>query len=159
MSGNISYRPIDDNDLDFLGQLYASTRTDEMALVPWSDEEKEQFLRFQFKAQHTDYQRNYPDASFELILLAGQPIGRVYSDWREDELRIIDIALMPEHRGRGIGGGIMRDLMNQAAAKGKAVRIHVERNNPAMHLYERLGFQKLGDTGVYFLMECKPEKE
>ena len=156
MTDAITLRPITDDDLDFLYQLYASTRADEMAIVPWSDEEKDNFLRMQFNAQHTEYQKHFGDAEFNIVSLAGDPIGRVYLDRRDDEHRIVDIALLPQHRGKGIGGQLMQNLLEEAAAAEKPVRIHVERNNPAMRLYQRLGFHKTGDTGVYFLMEWQP---
>ena len=156
---NITFRTITDDDLPFLARLYASTREEEVAVTGWSEEEKENFLRMQFRAQHAHYQEHYAGAQFNLILVGGEPAGRIYVDRREDEHRIVDIALLPEHRDKGIGGGIMQDLLDEAAKAGKLVRIHVERNNPAMQLYDRLGFQKVGDTGVYFLMEWKSEEK
>lgn len=153
----ISFRPITDADLAFLSDLYGSTRADEMAVVPWAQEEKESFLRMQFEAQHTFYGEQFPEASFDLVLEDGEPIGRLYIDRREEEHRLIDIALLPEHRGKGIGGRLMSDVLAEAATVGKMVRIHVEQNNPAMHLYHRLGFQKVEDQGVYDLMEWRPE--
>ena len=152
----VAFRPMTEGDLDFLRRLYASTREEELAQVPWSDEEKAEFLRFQFEAQHKHYQEHFPDAQYSVIELAGKPIGRLYLDRREDEHRLIDIALLPENRGGGIGGGIMRDVLAEAAAAGKRVRIHVERNNPAMRLYERLGFEKIEEQGIYHLMEWTP---
>ena len=156
---NITFRTITDDDLPFLARLYASTREEEVAVTGWSEEEKENFLQMQFRAQHAHYQEHYAGAQFNLILVGGEPAGRIYVDRREDEHRIVDIALLPEHRGKGIGGGIMQDLLDEAARAGKLVRIHVERNNHAMQLYNRLGFQKVGDTGVYLLMEWKSEEK
>lgn len=152
----VTFRPMTEGDLDFLRRLYASTREEELAQVPWSDEEKAEFLRFQFDAQHKHYMEYFPDAEYQVIELAGKPIGRLYLDRRDDEHRLIDIALLPEHRGDGIGGGIMRDVLEEAAAARKLVRIHVERNNPAMRLYERLGFNNIEEQGVYYLMEWTP---
>ena len=154
----ISFRPITDADLAFLAELYASTRADEMASVPWSQEEKDSFLKMQFDAQHTFYSEQFPDASFDLVLENGEPIGRLYIDRREEEHRLIDIALLPEHRGKGLGGRLMDDVLADAAGAGKMVRIHVEQNNPAMRLYKRLGFRKIEDQGVYDLMEWRPEE-
>jgi ribosomal protein S18 acetylase RimI-like enzyme len=157
-SVDITFRPITNDDMPFLQALYGTTREDELALVDWTREEKDNFIAFQFNAQHTHYQKNYVDAEFSIILLDGQPAGRIYVDRREDEHRIVDIALLPEQRGQGIGGRIMQDLLDEASAAGKMVRIHVEHNNPAMHLYERLGFKEIGDTEVYYLMEWKPQE-
>jgi ribosomal protein S18 acetylase RimI-like enzyme len=149
----ISFRPVVPDDQELLYRIYASTRTEELAPVPWSDEMKESFLRMQFRAQSADYAANYPDAEFLIILLDGEPAGRLYVHRRPDEVRIVDIALLPERRRTGAGGAILRDLQTAAAADGKPLRIHVERFNPALHLYERLGFRRTGDDGVYFLME------
>ena len=85
------------------------------------------------------------------------PIGRLYIDRSEDEIRLIDIALLPEHRGKGIGGSLMRQTLDEARLAGKPVRIHVEHNNPARRLYDRLGFRPVEDQGVYDLLEWRPE--
>ena len=153
---SVTFRAITDDDHDFLYQVYASTREEELKLTPWNAEEKAHFLRMQFQAQHTHYQEHFSDASYDIILLEGKQIGRLYVDRGEDELRVIDIALLSEYRGEGLGGKIMRDILDEAQESGKAVRIHVEQNNPAMHLYQRLGFKKLKDVGVYYLMEWLP---
>ncbi len=149
-------RPIRDDDQELLLRIYASTRADEMAQVPWSTKEKDDFLRFQFGAQHKYYIEQFPRAAFDLILLDEEPIGRLYIDRRDDEIRLIDIALLAEHRGSGLGGSIMRQILAEGAAAGKLVRIHVEHNNPAMRLYLRLGFEKIEEQGVYHLMEWTP---
>lgn len=153
MDSRLSFRPITEDDRPFLLRVYSSTREEELAITGWSPEQKEQFLTMQFDAQHEHYQEHYGDAAFDLILLDGEPVGRLYVDRRQDEHRIIDIALLTEQRGQGVGGGIMQDLLDEAAAAGKVVRIHVEHNNPAKNLYERLGFKQIDDTGVYALME------
>lgn len=153
----VTFRPIRPEDQELLLRLYASTRQEEMAMVDWSDEQKAAFLRFQFEAQHQYYQQQFPDARFDLILLDGEPAGRLYLHRRPDEIRLIDIALLPEHRGRGLGGALMRAILADAKEAGLPVSIHVERNNPALHLYHRLGFQRVEDQGVYYLMEWRPE--
>jgi ribosomal protein S18 acetylase RimI-like enzyme len=84
------------------------------------------------------------------------PAGRFYVHRREREIRLMDIALLPEHRGRGIGSALLHDLFAEAAAAGKRVTVHVEEYNPARRLYERLGFKKIGEHGVYHLMEWRP---
>ncbi len=153
----VTFRPITDDDLPFIERLYGNTRQWEMdLLVDWSDEEKAAFINQQHNLQHAYYQQVFPDARYELILGDGEPIGRLYVDRREDEHRIIDISLLDTHRGHGIGGKIMQDLLDEAAAAGKMVRIHVEQNNPAMKLYDRLGFKKIEEQGIYWLMEWQP---
>lgn len=152
----ITLRPITSEDMDFLYQVYASTRADELAIVDWSQEQKDAFLQMQFDAQHRYYQEYYANASFDVILRDSQPIGRLYLDRREDEVRIVDIAILPEYRNAGVGTALLRDIMSEAASMDKVVTIHVEKFNPALRLYRRLGFRQKGDSGVYFLLEWSP---
>lgn len=152
----ITYRAITSEDQPFLYGLYASTRQDELAHVDWDAVRKEAFLVMQFNAQHKFYVERFPQASFELILQDGEAIGRLYLDRREDEIRIIDIALLPVHRGQGIGTMLMQDILDEGGRLDLPVRIHVERNNPALRLYHRLGFHEVGNHGIYYLMEWKP---
>jgi ribosomal protein S18 acetylase RimI-like enzyme len=155
----IRFRPITSDDEPFLSQVYASTRLDELAVTDWDDAQKAAFLQMQFVAQHKFYQENYTDTDFLVILQDDTPIGRLYVARWKDEIRIVDIALLPTYRGTGIGTTILRDLLAEADAKGKPVRIHVERNNPALRLYQRLGFVMIEDKGVYLLMERRPTVE
>ncbi|MDA1049133.1 MAG: GNAT family N-acetyltransferase [Planctomycetota bacterium] len=157
MNPDIAFRAIEDSDLEFLYQVYADSRAEELSIVPWSDEQKEEFLRMQFRAQHEFYQQNYRQAEFEIVLVDGEPAGRLYVERREDEHRIMDIALLASQRGRGIGGKIIRDLLQEAAAVGKPVTIHVLKQNRALNLYDRLGFREIGSTEVYSLMEWTPD--
>ena len=149
----ISYRPATDADIPFLAGVYASTRAEELALTGWSDEMKLQFLAHQFNAQHTDYERNYPDAERLVIEHEGEGVGRIYIDEESTRFNLIDIALLPAARGKGFGGAILADILDQAAAAGKSVMIYVEKNNPARRLYDRLGFVCESDEGVYDLLK------
>ena len=146
------FRRIVETDLPFLAKVYASTRAEELAPVPWSDTEKAAFLDAQFRAQHAHYQRYCPNADWLVTMRGGEDIGRLYLERWPTQHRIIDIAFLPEHRGKGLGEALLRDLMDEAAAAGKAVSIHVEKFNPAMRLYRRLGFETEEDKGVYDLM-------
>ncbi len=151
-----SRRPIRwPDDAEILLRIYGSTRVEELAAVPWSEAQKATFIEQQFQAQHAHYTKHFPQAAFELIEGPEAPIGRLYVDRRADEIRVIDIALLPEHRGRGLGGRLMGEVLEEAAARGVPVRIHVERNNPAWRLYARLGFVEVGDAGIYALLECQ----
>jgi ribosomal protein S18 acetylase RimI-like enzyme len=147
----IDFRPITDEDTEFLYHLYASTREDEMAKTGWNDQQKEGFLRMQFNLQHTQYLQNYKNASFEIILLDKIPIGRLYVDRRTNEIRIIDLSLLTEYRSQGIGSKILKDLIAEANEKNLPLNLHVIQNNPAIRLYERLGFNKVGESGFHFL--------
>jgi GNAT superfamily N-acetyltransferase len=153
----IALRPITPEDDSFLAGVYASTRLDELAVTGWSDEEKAIFCRRQFDAQSAHYCENYPGASLQVIERAGEPIGRLYVAHWESEIRIMDIALLPKHRGTGIGTQLIRELQDEARAAGKTLTIHVERFNRALQLYERFGFKMVEDKGVYLLMQWHEE--
>ena len=148
----LTFRQATDADLPFLAQVYASTRTEELAATPWSDAQKAAFLDMQFRAQHTDYRNNYPGADWLVTMSGGEAIGRLYVVRWPNEHCIIDIAFLPLNRGKGLGEALLRDLLDEAAVVGKAVTIYVEKFNPAMRLYRRLGFLTLEDKGVYDFM-------
>jgi ribosomal protein S18 acetylase RimI-like enzyme len=133
--------------------VYASTREEELAVVPWDDAQKETFLRQQFDAQDAWWRENYAEATFDVILVDGEPAGRLYVHRGPSEIRIVDIALLPEHRGNGVGTRLLDDLLAEGDAGAKSVTIHVERMNPALRLYERLGFSLAEDKGVYLFLE------
>ncbi|MFZ6026724.1 MAG: GNAT family N-acetyltransferase [Chloroflexota bacterium] len=149
-------RPITPEDEAFLYRVYASTRQAEMALVPWDDAQKAAFVRQQFEAQRSHYAHYYSGAAFDVIEVNGLPAGRLYLSRGKAEYRIVDITLLPEFRGRGIGSAILADIQAEAAQAGASVAIHVERFNPALKWYERLGFRVLEDKGVYLFMEWRP---
>lgn len=141
-------------DEPFLRQIYAATRAEELAAVPWSDEQKSAFLRQQFDAQDAYYRERYEGATYDVIEVDGEAVGRLYVARWEDEIRIMDISLLPEHRGSGVGTSLLRELLDEGEHTGKTVSIHVERHNPALRLYERLGFRPVGEHGVYVLMRA-----
>src|SRR5258708_3269394 len=123
----LSLRPFVAEDQAFLGQIYASTRQEELAQVDWTPEQKEAFLTSQFNPQHQYYQENYAGPSFQVILCDGVPAGRLYVARWEEEIRIVDIAFLPEFRQHGLGSRLIQDLFAEADRAGKPVRIHVEK--------------------------------
>jgi ribosomal protein S18 acetylase RimI-like enzyme len=149
----VCLRPAAPEDLPLLSRIYASTRTDELSLVPWTAEQKAAFLEQQFLAQDADYRRNYADASFSVIEVRGVPAGRLYVDRGEREMRVVDISLLPEFRGKGLGGGLLAELIEESRGAGRRLTLHVERFNPALRLYRRLGFRLVLDLGVYVFLE------
>ena len=140
-------------DGEFLYRLYAGTRAEEMALTPWSEAQKEAFLRSQFHRQYTHYHRYYPEADFDVVVQGAQPIGRLYVHRSSAEMRLMDIAILPQYRGRGLGTRLLTRLIEEAVSSGKPLTLHVERNNPAVRWYEKLGFQPVADAGPYLRME------
>ena len=154
-AGTVELRRVDPvADAEFLLAVYAGTRAEELALVPWTPAERDAFLRMQFDAQDRWWREQRPDATFDVILVDGQPAGRLYVDRRADEIRIVDIALLPDHRGMGVGTRLISRVLEEGRAGGRPVSIHVERGNRARVLYERLGFRQLDTTGVYDLLEA-----
>jgi ribosomal protein S18 acetylase RimI-like enzyme len=152
----VTLRPARPEDREFLLAVYASTRAEELAPVPWTEEQKAAFLKMQFQAQDVDYKRNYADAEFSVIEVDGSPAGRLYVHRRPDEIRLIDIALLPAFRGRGVGTGLLERLFDEATASDVPVTIHVEISNPARALYERLGFLAQGEQAPYVFMRWTP---
>ncbi len=128
-----------------------------MAPVPWPEEAKRAFLTDQFRLQRTHYRTHYEGAQFLVIEAKERPVGRLYLHATPDEVRVMDIALVPEHRGRGTGGALLREILAQAREDGKRVTCHVEFNNPAQRLYNRLGFRTAEERGVYLFLEWRPE--
>jgi ribosomal protein S18 acetylase RimI-like enzyme len=153
---NSYLRPAALDDEGFLFDVYASTRADEMALVPWNDEQKHAFLQMQFNAQRQSYQQQFPKAQYDIIVHDGVAAGRLIVDREGDRILLIDIALLPEHRNHGIGTKFIAELTKEAAESGKPVQLHVENFNRAYHLYERLGFQKVADEGIYSRLQWEP---
>lgn len=149
----IALQPASAGDEAFLLQVYASTRVEELAAVGWSEPQRESFLRMQFEAQHKHYLENYPGAEFQIIRVNGEPAGRLYVHRRANEIRIMDIALLPAYRRRGIGTILLEVILSEGAQSGKVVSIHVEAFNPALQWYQRLGFKKVAVNGPYHLME------
>jgi len=128
-----------------------------MALTGWTEEQKEAFLHQQFQFQTLHYRRYYTAASFDLILEDDRPIGRIYVHRGQDDIRLMDIALLPEYRGAGIGSWIIRNLLAEAVRSKKPVTLYVEPYNPAARLYQRLGFRIVEQREVNLFMEWRPE--
>jgi ribosomal protein S18 acetylase RimI-like enzyme len=154
--GRPRLRPVAAADRAFLIDLYASVREPELAHVPWDDATRRAFVEQQFAAQDAHYREHYPGATLDVIEVDGTPAGRLYVHRGGSDIRIMDIALAPTYRGHGIGSELLRSLMAEAQAGARKLSIHVESNNPARRLYERLGFRVAGEHGVYLLLERAP---
>lgn len=152
MSAGITLRPVRPDDRPFLLRVYAESRADELAATGWSAAEKDAFCHDQFAAQDDHYREHFPGCEYLVVERDGRSIGRLYRDLREDEIRVVDIALLAAERGRGVGGRLMGDILAEARDRGLEVRIHVERTNPARHLYDRLGFRLVEEGEVYDLL-------
>ena len=155
--GQITLRASTGEDESFLREVYAGTRADELALLDWSDEQKAAFLDMQFRAQHTYYHEQMPGGAYDIILEDGAAVGRLYVDCRPDDIHIIDIALLPQHRNRGIGGRLIRQIMEEAAANSQSVSLYVELFNRARRFYDRLGFREVRTEGIYLLTKWRAD--
>lgn len=153
---NLTLRPVCADDYDFLVDVYGSTRAEELALVPWTTEQQQAFVRSQFAAQQEHYAKTYPAASHDIILSGNRPVGRLYVARLEREIRIIDITLLPAERNGGIGSYLIRQLLDEANRSGKMTRIYVEGFSPSLRLFERLGFSRGEQHGIHLLMQCNP---
>lgn len=127
--------------------------------MPWTKEQKAAFCRQQFLAQDAHYRQHYPGAVYSVIESGGERVGRLYVVRWEKEIRIMDISLLPEFRGKGMGTKFLGELQEEAKGAGKTLTIHVEKFNPALRLYERMGFRQKADREVYWLMEWRGEGE
>lgn len=150
--GAVTLRPAAAADYDFMRLLYHSTRADEMRHFPFDEAQKAAFLDQQFAAQFQHYGLHYPTCERNIIEKGGQPIGRFWIDEWRDQIRLVDIALMPEWRGAGIGSQLLHKILVRGKAANKPVTLHVEAYNPALHLYQGLGFEHVNTNGVYYLM-------
>jgi ribosomal protein S18 acetylase RimI-like enzyme len=152
----ITLRPAVEADYDFMRRLYAATRAEEMEHFPFDEAQKTAFLDQQFAAQFEHYDVHYPTCERNIILRDDKPIGRLWVDEWRDQIRLVDIALMPEERGSGVGTMLLRQVLERGTRARKPVTIHVEAYNPALRLYERLGFVRVDTNGVYYFMRWTP---
>jgi ribosomal protein S18 acetylase RimI-like enzyme len=151
----ITIREATAQDEPFLREVYASTRAHEMALVPWTDEQKMAFLKFQFDAQDSYYRAQYPAARFQVICHDDEPIGRLYVVREEEQIRILDITILPAHRTQGFGSTLIDELLDEASATKKSLTIWVEPDNPSQSLFRRKGFSMVQEEGFNQLLEFR----
>jgi ribosomal protein S18 acetylase RimI-like enzyme len=154
----VALRPAQDGDEPFLLRVYAETREQELARVDWSAERKDAFVKMQFAAQTAHYAQ-YGGLSIDIVLVDGEAAGRLLVARWTDEIRIVDIALLANFRGRGAGGELLGALIAEAAVSARRLSIHVERESRALGLYERLGFRTAGERGPYLRMQLDPAAE
>ena len=149
-------RPETEADVPFLRRLYVSTRWEEVApIIDWSETQKVTFLESQFTLQRHHYLRYYASTDRAILEQDGVPVGRLYIDRQTGTLLVVDIALLPEWRGGGVGTALMQAVIAEAHAAGKTVTITVEKLNPALRLYRRLGFRDVADKGIHWIMEWR----
>ena len=151
----ISFRSVAPEDEDFLFEVYASTRAQEMAMVPWNEDQKKSFLQMQFAAQQRHYGEKYPKGEHRIILREGVPVGRIYDAELEDSIMILDITILPQYRNQMTGTPIIQSTLDLAAERGKPVNIYVEVYNPSLSLFHRLGFTIVENDGFNCFLEWR----
>jgi RimJ/RimL family protein N-acetyltransferase len=154
---NVTLRPVGPDDHEFLVEVYATTRAQELAMVPWTKEQQEAFVRSQFAAQQEHYAQKYPAATHDIIMANGRAVGRLYVARLDEEIRIVDVTLLPAERNAGIGSYLIEQLLDEAKGAGKVTRIYVEEFNPSLRLFERLGFSVSAQHGIHLLLEWTPK--
>ncbi|MCP4114870.1 MAG: GNAT family N-acetyltransferase [Desulfobacteraceae bacterium] len=155
-SKKISLRPIKDGDVEFLYRVYAGTRQAEMAVTGWEERQIDAFLRMQFQLQHKQYMANHARADLNIIRCGHDDVGRLYVLRSDEEISIMDIALLPEHQRMGIGTQLLNDLTRESALKNLPITLNVEYNNPAIYLYEKMGFKAGELNGIHYPMLRQP---
>jgi ribosomal protein S18 acetylase RimI-like enzyme len=152
-------RPPEPSDDGFLYRLYGSTREEELAVWGAPEEQRELFLRLQFTAQRAHYARHFPLADHHIITIDDEPVGRTLVDRTRDEIRLVDVAILTEHRNAGLGSILLHELLDESAAAGRPVRLHVFKPSRAVGFYERLGFRRIGDEQTHWALEWAPKPE
>ena len=157
----LALRPAAPEDYEDLVRVYASTRAGELAQVTWWDDAKKlEFCRAQYDAQKREYDARFPDAEYDLILLEGRTVGRLWVGRDDEQIRLLDIALLPEAQNCGIGTALLKRLMAESKRTGKRLRHMVFiLNKDALRFYERLGFEIFEDVGGYQPMEWRQKSE
>jgi ribosomal protein S18 acetylase RimI-like enzyme len=156
--GTVELRPVTAEDDQFLLAVYESTRADELAQVEWAEGQKEMFLRWQFDLQRREYDSRFPAAAYNVVMVDQKPAGRIWVGADDDQIRLLDIGLLPEFQNRGVGTELLKRLIAYAAGERKALRHMVfVLNNNAERFYERLGFKQIEEFGAYKHMEWKAE--
>src|ERR1700730_15644498 len=155
-ANSITVRPVTSDDEEFLLKIYKSSRGDDLRGLDWDEDRISEFLGMQYEAQQHFHESEYKRANDEIILVAGEPAGRLIVERLEYEIRCIDLALLPEHRNNGIGAFLIRKLQEEARRENKPLRLQVIRFSRAVNLFERSGFLRTSETGTHFQMEWKP---
>lgn len=158
-SRGLDYRPAVPADEPFLILLYAAARDHELAATDWPDALKRTFIAQQHRAREAQYAARFPDAERLIVVHGRRDVGRLVIDSADDRLHLVDIALVPEARGAGLGAAILADLLSMAKAAGQTVTLSVEPASPARRLYERMGFRPRGEASVYLTMEWRGDRD
>lgn len=153
----VKLRSVEEKDGSFIEMVYRSTREAELNLTDWTEQQKKTFIKMQTMAQLAEYKEKFPGAAFRVIIYKKKDAGRFYTWENENEIRLIDITLLPQFRGKGIGNYLLMELIKRSKKTQKKISLHVEAINPALQLYLHLGFVHIKNNGRHYYMERNPE--
>ena len=157
MALSYTLRPALPADEPFLRALYGESRADELAPLEWDDATRNAFLNSQFDLQRAHYEQHFPRARHEIVLVEGEPAGRIWVDVRAAGVHLIDLSLSTATRGQGVGGALLRGLRLEARGLALPVSLYVMHGNErARRFYERLGFSEEEDIGSHMRMRWDP---
>jgi ribosomal protein S18 acetylase RimI-like enzyme len=152
----ITLRPVEEKDDLFIESVYRSTREEELSYTNWSELQKKAFISMQSTAQLAEYKTKFPGAAFRVIVCKKKDAGRFYTWENENEIRLIDITVLPAFRGQGIGSFLLGELIKRSDQLQKKISLHVDPANPVLQLYRRLGFIQIKNNGRHYYMERDP---
>jgi len=154
----IQLRPVEEKDTAFIEAVYRTTREAELNLTNWSEHQKNAFISMQAAAQHAEYKAKFPNVKFQVIIYNKKSAGRFYTAENENEIRLMEMTILPEFRGKGIAKELLQQSIERSNKIQKKLSCHVEASNPILKFYQRLGFVHLKNNGRYFYMEREPDK-
>ena len=152
----ILLRPQENNDNEFIESVYRSTREEELKMTNWPEQQKQAFIMMQSMAQLAEYKAKFPDAAYQVIVYKKQDAGRFYTWFSDEEIRLIDITILPGFRGKGIGSFLLKELIKTSEQVQKKITLHADPANPAMELYRRVGFIHVKNNGRHYYLERQP---
>jgi ribosomal protein S18 acetylase RimI-like enzyme len=152
----IQLRPVEEKDTAFIEAVYRTTREAELNFTNWSEHQKNAFISMQSAAQHSEYKTKFPGARFQIIIYNKKDAGRFYTWENETGIRLVDITVLPQFRGKGIGKYLLQQLIERSNKTQKKLSLHVEPSNPVLKLYQRLGFIYIKNNGRHYYMEREP---
>jgi len=154
-SCGLTLREVSSLDEEFLLDLYRSVREAEMAMVPWTDEQRLAFVRHQYAAQRNHYRTEYPAAQHSILLKDDVPVGMLYIDFTQADVKIMDLIISPSSRNLGIGSSLLKVLQSEASRLQKPITVFVDQQDRSIKLFDRLGFKPVEEQGMHILLEWK----
>ena len=154
-SCGLTLREVSPLDEAFLLDLYLSVREAEMAMVPWTDEQRSAFVRHQYAAQRNHYRAEYPTAQHSILFKDDVPVGMLYIDFTQADVKIVDLIISPSSRNLGIGSSLLKVLQSEASGLQKPLTVFVDQQDRSINFFERLGFKPVEEQGMHILLEWK----